>query len=110
MEKFNCDACGLCCRHINRSDWLEDFDSGNGVCKYLNTDTNLCKIYDTRPDICSVERAYKKYFSDQYSEEEFLRINYEACEILKREEKLFDKMKEMYERDKNLIQHRSEEL
>ena len=85
MEKFICDCCGLCCRNINRSDWLEDFDTGNGVCKYLNTETNLCKIYDSRPDICSVERAYKKYFADQYTEEEFLRINYAACKFLKRE-------------------------
>lgn len=88
MEKFICDCCGLCCRHINRSDGLEDFDTGNGICKYLNIETNLCKIYDTRPDICSVERAYKKYFADKYTEEEFLRINYEACEILKREKNL----------------------
>lgn len=85
--KFECDKCGLCCRHINRciGGLLEEFDTGNGTCKFLDTETNLCTIYLERPDICSVERAYKKYFSELYTEEEFFRINYKACAELKRE-------------------------
>ena len=82
--EFKCDCCGLCCRHINRSSLLKNFDTGNGVCKFLNTETNLCKIYAERPDICSVEKAYKKYFS-KYTEEEYLKLNYDACDNLKRE-------------------------
>lgn len=85
MKKFNCDCCGLCCRHINRSNLLKNFDRGDGVCKYLG-ENNLCKIYENRPDICNVEVGYKKYFADMYTEEEFLKLNYEACKKLKAEE------------------------
>ena len=85
MEKFKCDCCGLCCKHINRSPLLTDLDAGGGVCKYLDTDTNLCKIYDNRPDFCNVEIGYKKYFADIYSEAEYLKVNYDACAKLKAE-------------------------
>ena len=83
-QKFNCDCCGLCCRHINRSSLLKDFNRGDGVCKFL-ADNNLCKIYDNRPDFCNVEIGYEKYFSKLYTEEEFLQLNYEACKKLKAE-------------------------
>lgn len=83
--EFKCDCCGLCCKHINRSSLLKDFDTGNGVCKFLDAETNLCKIYANRPDICSVEKAYQKYFADKYTEEEYLKLNYDACDNLKRE-------------------------
>ncbi len=83
--EFHCDRCGLCCRHINRSTLLKDFDRGDGVCKFLDESTNLCKIYDSRPDCCSVEHGYEKYFARSFSEEEYLRLNYEACAKLKAE-------------------------
>lgn len=83
MKKFECDCCGLCCRHINKN-LLKNFDSGDGVCKFLDREKNLCRIYKNRPDICNVETGYKKYFSGKYSWEEFLKINYEICEELKR--------------------------
>ena len=84
MEKFKCDCCGLCCRHIDRSPLLKNFDRGDGVCKFLS-EKNLCKIYKNRPDFCNVEVGYKKYFSEKWSWEEFLKKNYESCEELKRE-------------------------
>ena len=83
--KFHCDCCGLCCRHIDRSHLLADFDRGDGVCKFFDTSTSLCRIYAHRPDFCNVERGYEKYFADRYSEEEYLRLNYEACAKLKAE-------------------------
>ena len=85
MEKFKCDCCGLCCRHINRSTLLKDLDMGDGVCKFLNTVTNRCRIYSNRPDFCNVEKGYVKYFAEVYSEEEYLKLNYEACNQLKME-------------------------
>lgn len=51
----------------------------------MDREKNLCKIYKNRPDFCNVEVGYKKYFSEKYSWEEFLKINYEVCEKLKRE-------------------------
>lgn len=82
MEKFKCDCCGLCCRHVDRNIFNNNLDRGDGVCKFLNTSTNLCTIYDNRPDFCNVEKGYKKYFAE-LSEEEYLRLNYLACEKLK---------------------------
>ncbi len=85
MQKFKCDCCGLCCRHIDRSPLSKDLDSGDGVCKFLDTEKNLCKIYKNRPDFCNVEVGYKKYFSKLYTEEEYLNLNYESCRKLKLE-------------------------
>ncbi len=84
-EKFHCDCCGLCCRKINRSNLLKDFDRGDGVCKFLDESTNLCKIYASRPDCCNVEQGYQKYFAQSFSYEEYLRLNYDACARLKAE-------------------------
>ena len=83
MLQFICDCCGLCCRHISGIKPLQDFDIGNGVCKFLDTATNRCRIYETRPDVCDVERGYKKYFSAMYTEEEYLQLNYDACAYFK---------------------------
>lgn len=83
MMKFICDCCGLCCRHISGIKLLQEFDMGNGICKFLDTATNRCRIYKMRPDICNVEIGYKKYFSKLYTEEEYIQLNYDACAYLK---------------------------
>ena len=88
--KFNCDCCGLCCRHIDKVSQLKNFDEGNGVCKFLDALTNRFRIYFNRPDVCNVEVGYKKFFSEIYTEEEYLRLNYEVCSQLKRKHKLDD--------------------
>lgn len=83
LEKFKCDCCGLCCRHVDRNIFNNNLDRGDGVCKFLDTSKNLCTIYENRPDFCNVEKGYKKYFAELYSEEEYLQLNYLACEKLK---------------------------
>lgn len=60
---------------------LNDFHNGDGICKYLDSTTNLCLIYESRPDICNVEKSYKA-FSDIYSKDEYYRLNYEGCQML----------------------------
>lgn len=85
MEKFKCDCCGLCCRHISGNIFAEKLDAGDGVCKFLNRENNLCTIYENRPDFCNVEKGYKKYFAELYSEEKYLQLNYEYCAKLKEE-------------------------
>ena len=44
---FECDKCGICCKHIDSIPQLKDFDSGNGRCIHL-LDNNLCEIYFER--------------------------------------------------------------
>ncbi len=80
---FECDNCGECCKNIGHIEELKEFNRGDGVCKYLDFETNLCKIYDSRPDICRVDVMYEKVYKNHCSKDEFYRLNYEACEILK---------------------------
>lgn len=79
---FECSKCGICCEHINLIAELAEYDVGNGVCKYL-TKEKLCAIYEHRPDICSVEKMYEKYYCDKISWEKYYRLNIEGCRRLK---------------------------
>lgn len=63
---------------------LEEFDKGSGICIYLDEKTNLCKIYETRPEICRVDVMYDKYFKEKYSKEEFYQLNIDSCKKLKK--------------------------
>lgn len=82
--KFECDKCGLCCKHIDRSTLLKELDLGNGVCKYLKN--NMCSIYYKRPLVCNVDFMYDEYFKKYLSREEYYKMNKEICEKLKKEE------------------------
>lgn len=85
-SQFHCTHCGECCRHIGNIPALREYDNGNGVCIFLNQDTNLCTIYPKRPLICNVDQVYEEYFSRYYSEEEYLELNYKVCEALRNKE------------------------
>jgi hypothetical protein len=77
---FFCSQCGQCCRNLDKSDLYQELHRGDGICKYL--DGNLCSIYEKRPLLCRVEESYEAYFKDQYSLEEYYRLNYESCQKL----------------------------
>ncbi|MBR6664955.1 MAG: YkgJ family cysteine cluster protein [Lachnospiraceae bacterium] len=81
---FPCERCGLCCKHIEKIPELKDLDSGDGRCIHLQ-DNNLCAIYESRPDICRVDRMYELVFVKQMSEDEYISINIEGCNALKRQ-------------------------
>jgi|TARA_B100000073_G_C23579571_1_gene511664 hypothetical protein len=55
---------------------------GSGVCDYLNRKTNKCSIYDTRPDLCRVDRMFEKHFKSKMSKKEFYKLNTKACHVL----------------------------
>ncbi|MFZ7217414.1 YkgJ family cysteine cluster protein [Avibacterium avium] len=84
LTQFPCDACGKCCRRVNLSEQTRFLDRGDGVCHHFNERTNLCRIYQNRPLVCRVKDYYLAHLSDQYSWEEFVRLNIEVCEILKK--------------------------
>ena len=77
---FKCDKCGICCKLLKSIPQLAAFDRGDGVCIYLQD--NLCSIYESRPDICNVEKMYSS-FKEQMSEEEYSRLMTESCKCLK---------------------------
>ena len=82
---FFCDKCGLCCRNISNVKEFQEFNRGDGVCKYLDENTNLCKIYENRPLICRVDEMYNKYFYQFYTKEQYYELNYNVCKKLKGE-------------------------
>ncbi len=76
LDRFPYTSCGLCCKNITGIIELVGFDAGNGVCKFLDLETNLCKIYESRPLICRVDEAHKKLYSQMRALGLFLRNNF----------------------------------
>ena len=56
---FPCTSCGLCCQNISTVNELKEFDLGNGICKHFNINDNSCNIYETRPNICRIDKMYE---------------------------------------------------
>ena len=79
---FFCDKCGICCKILQHIPELREYDRGDGICKYL--ENNLCIIYENRPDICNVEKTYRR-FSDQLTKEEYYQLVAKYCKKLKQE-------------------------
>lgn len=80
---FNCDRCGLCCRQLHLNPMYVNLHSGDGVCMYLDQETNMCQIYNERPFLCSVDNTYEMLYKDQMTREEFYELNYKECRKLK---------------------------
>lgn len=79
---FPCTKCGLCCKNIAGITELKDFDLGDGVCKYLNQETNTCTIYVNRPKICQIDSMYEFKYKQLYSKEIFYNLNARICNAL----------------------------
>lgn len=83
MEKrFNCNKCGLCCRSLDKNKLYGSLHDGDGICRYLDLNTNICTIYENRPILCNIDLSYHLYFSKELSLEEYYNINYEGCRTL----------------------------
>ena len=79
---FKCSKCGACCRSIAGIELFRDMDDGSGTCKFLDKDSNLCKIYNSRPLFCNVDEMYNKFYKNSMSRQDFYNLNYSACEKL----------------------------
>ncbi len=84
--KYYCKKCGKCCRNLKKNEMYRFLDNGEGVCRYLDQETNLCTIYESRPIICNIDEYYKKFFKGKISKYKYYELNYKACEMLEREE------------------------
>lgn len=82
MKKYVCRQCGMCCRNLHKNNIYNDLDRGDGICTYLDETTNLCSIYETRPDKCNVEKGYQ-YFEGVMSFEKYMEYNIHACRELR---------------------------
>ena len=83
-EKFFCDQCGACCKNIRRANFAHELDRGDGICKHLDTSTNLCTIYNERPIFCNVDAYYEKFLSQTMSRQDFYALNKKVCDDLKK--------------------------
>lgn len=82
MEKpFNCWQCGACCHFCHVTTELKHLDRGDGVCVHL-TSENLCGIYEDRPNICNTRMAYKRFWEDQMTWNEYVDMSEGACRML----------------------------
>ncbi len=79
MKPFPCTACGHCCRNVHLSEQTNYLNRGDGICRHLDTSTNLCLIYQDRPLVCRVEDFYKAYLTQVYTWEEFVDLNLQIC-------------------------------
>ncbi|MBR1486400.1 MAG: YkgJ family cysteine cluster protein [Synergistaceae bacterium] len=96
---FRCRKCGECCTYMkalqnNIPDGFEKFrdiaielDSGDGVCKYLDRNSRLCKIYESRPAICNYELFFEMV-KDELTPEQFDEILNDSCEIIRNSRKI----------------------
>ena len=42
-------------------------------------ENNKCKVYENRPNICRVDKTFKKYFSNQITQAEYYTQNTQMC-------------------------------
>lgn len=83
-KMFLCDGCGLCCQHIGEIKELKEFHNGDGVCIHLNKENHQCTIYETRPDVCRVEKMYDLIYHKEFqSKQQFYNANMNICKTLK---------------------------
>lgn len=81
---FDCHRCGACCKLVNLSEYGTDLDRGDGVCRHFDELNNICKIYETRPEICNVSVMYEKFYKKNYDWATFSQMNKESCQQLEK--------------------------
>lgn len=79
---FPCSGCGLCCQNIAFVDELKSFDNGDGICKYFDINLKFCIIYESRPDICKVDKMFELKYHKYFSKKDFYTVNADICNQL----------------------------
>ena len=79
---FPCNRCGACCRNVGNVALYAHLDRGDGVCLHLNINTNLCRIYETRPQICRIADMFSA-FEEHLTWQEYVDLNLQSCDALR---------------------------
>lgn len=93
--EFLCSGCGACCVWAGR---LKDMPQNpqTGACIHLTSDMK-CSIYDTRPDICRIDKMYEINSGSidgiEMSRKEFYKLNTMACHRMIDEEGMDERWK-----------------
>jgi len=99
---FPCTKCGLCCKQMGKAviqarslvlsgntdkminevaEFPHEFDRNSGRCSKLNDD-NTCSIYETRPEICSIDTIWKKYHSKEMTLQQYHESTFAVCKSM----------------------------
>lgn len=81
-SNFPCNQCGECCKHVDLLSETASMDRGDGTCINFDEIKKKCKVYDTRPDICRVDRQYEIKYQHIMTWEGFVEINQAGCKKL----------------------------
>lgn len=105
LTPFPCTGCGQCCKQVGpaveKAKWLVlkgkstkeqkeiakfpyKWDE-NGACENLNED-NSCKVYDDRPDICSIRKTWENHSSATWRQ--YMILSAAACNAMQEEAKI----------------------
>lgn len=76
---FSCTRCGQCCRNVEQHEWYRSLNRGDGLCRYLDEETNLCTVYEVRPDECRIDLMYERMFAEYMPREAYYAANTVAC-------------------------------
>ena len=85
--KFECSKCGACCRRAGMLGFMPQRE--DGACIHLDED-NTCKIYETRPEFCRVDKMAKKN-QENISKLDYFKTSSAICNIWIKEDGLDSK-------------------
>ena len=80
-KSFGCWKCGACCKIAGLTPQLAHWNRGDGACIHLQAD-NSCGIYETRPDVCRVNKMWEREFSDAVTWDKYIELTERACRVL----------------------------
>lgn len=63
-EKWECSECGDCCEAMGQ--YIDNLNRGDGVCKHFDMSARLCRVYEERPLICQIDKAYDKLYKNEF--------------------------------------------
>lgn len=99
LTPFPCTGCGQCCKNVGKAvkaaKWIVmkggstkeqkaiasfpfKFDA-TGKCENLNED-NSCKVYDNRPDICSIRKTWENF--SELTWRQYMEMSASACNMM----------------------------
>lgn len=93
-----CNSCGLCCARVGQMvDQAKALVEGGskdpltvavakfpyqynetGRCEQLGED-NRCKVYETRPLVCSIEKIYNNFYRRHTTQKKFYDLSEQEC-------------------------------
>ncbi|QQP87508.1 YkgJ family cysteine cluster protein [Skermanella sp. TT6] len=76
---FACSSCGHCCRQLQRHALYRELDRGDGICRHFSESSNLCTIYESRPDLCRIDQMYEALFAAHMTRSDYHAATHAAC-------------------------------